>query len=330
MVPMAFALSKKQALLVPQLSVILLGISLSNLSKRVSQTVPFFWKILLIRLCIESMVVSIVSLLLVTAGLATILSHIALDQSPQQLAYLSLFGTVNLMIFVTGLCLLGGLYVMTSTLLSITTILGLSPKYQMLSIAHLFEMSASRFFSFFFTQVFSIILILGGFFAFVLPGIGMMVFFSFVPFVVLFEKKNGIAALQQSIRLVASQPLVLSSRLLLLWIGGIGLNVFLCSGVFHFLGFMSFIFLLVSLNIVYGWFSTMYAYMLYTKAKHIHITPSSQYRRVFALSISGWLLAVILGIWMYGILTTATSMIHQQEANQSYSLPRMSHSIKEI
>lgn len=325
---MAFALSKKQALYAQQLQLSPLGLSFKSSLQKVIWSLPLLVRLLVVRLCIEGVLVSIVSILLLTAGVAAILSHMLADHIYG--GNLSVFGTVNMSIFIGGVVLLFGIYIVTTILLQIATILGLSQRYQNYSVTALFEISTTKFSGFFLTQVLSFFCIVGGFLAFVLPGIGMMLFFSFVPFIVIFEKKYGMAALQRSISLISQQPLVLMSRLLLMWMIGIGVNMFLVSGFFTFLDSIPFVMLLFSVNVFYGWFSTMYTAMLY-KQSSAHIKPpQAAYARVFLVSVSGWVLGLIGGIWMYGILTTTSIMFHPQQANQSYSLPRMPHSIKEI
>jgi hypothetical protein len=183
---------------------------------QVRQALSMLFRLMLIRCMIEGMLLGISVSLFFTVGSSTLLSHAMLSQSPFS-SYLLPFSVTNVSILIGGIVVVALLYCITACMLQIATIFAVSKKNKSASLAMLFHVSISRFLPFIISQLLCWLLIVGGLFACILPGIGMLLFFSFVPYVVLFEGKSGVGAIGRSVTLIAFHPFSLIGRLLLVW-----------------------------------------------------------------------------------------------------------------
>jgi hypothetical protein len=273
--------------------------------REVFQALSMLFRLTVVRLLVEGVLLGICLSLFVTTGTGVFFSHAVVEQPFQFGSYFGTFTALNTGIFLTGVSVICLLYIVAVSLIQIATIVAVSKKGENSTLAELFHISISRFLPFVASQLFCFFLVIGGFFAFTLPGIGMLLFFMFVPYVVLFEGKSGFSAIQRSITLIASHPLPLIGRFLLLWTVGLLVNSVMWSLLFSSLGYLPRLFLITILNVYLWWYSTAYVYVLYKEAVMKTVVSKSQsLRSVLTLSFCGWGIAVCITIQVFSFVST--------------------------
>ncbi len=101
-----------------------------------------------------------------------------------------------------------------STLICIPALLVYIASEQKMSISDAFKQSRPRIWAFVWIGILSALVMLGGFSLLMIPGIYLMVCFSFAQYLVICEKKGGMQALWESTKLVQGQWLAVFLRIL--------------------------------------------------------------------------------------------------------------------
>lgn len=158
-----------------------------------------------------------------------------------------------------------------------------------LSIGELFTRAKPLIVPYLFVSVIVGFVTTGGWFVLIIPGLLFSLFFIFVSYIVVLEKKSGLVALKRSYALVKANFWKVVSRILIIQV-----IIFAGSYLFETLaeqndifGLFSFIF-----SIVAGWFTQVYMYLLYKQLSTNTHPAQVNLRWIWITAVIGWLLAI--------------------------------------
>ncbi|MBA3723719.1 MAG: hypothetical protein H0W89_02365 [Candidatus Levybacteria bacterium] len=158
-----------------------------------------------------------------------------------------------------------------------------------LSVGELFTRAKPLIVPYLFASVTVGFVTTGGWFVLIIPGLLFSLFFIFVSYIVVLEKKRGIAALKRSYALVKANFWKVVGRILIIQV-----IIFAGSYLFETLaeqndifGLFSFIF-----SIVAGWFTQVYMYLLYKQLAADAYPAQVNLRWIWITAVIGWLLAI--------------------------------------
>lgn len=161
-----------------------------------------------------------------------------------------------------------------------------------LSIFDLIKKSKKFLLPYFLTSLLSALLIFGGLFIFVVPGIVIAIFFAFVGYEVVLEGQSGRAALKRSYFLVKCNFWEVILRAVTLQIGLVIISTVLTqlAGSNWLLNLVKFLFSIFSV-----WYSRAYFYLLYKQLRAKSTLPSNiSIQWIWIVSGIGWALVLIV------------------------------------
>lgn len=141
------------------------------------------------------------------------------------------------------------------------------------------------------------ILVWGGLWCFVIPGVIMAILMNYVMMEVVFEKKKGMEAIKSSIMIVGQNFGDIFLKGLYMWLIMMGISAILNmgtnsndEGIAGISGLISMV-----VNIVISFFSLIYSVLVYDEArKRTDFKKKSNFAWVYITSIIGWIMAILL------------------------------------
>jgi len=237
------------------------------------------------------------------------LSFTAFSAHFNNFGHLTTFPIVILILFIIWviICLVG--IIVIGLIFPIVSIFIFQQK-KATSLFDLIQQSKRYLLSYFLTSLLSSIVVFGGVVLFIIPGFLISVFFSFVGYEVILEKKSGKEALQRSYTLVKNHFWEIIIRVFVLEFGLIVISSILTrlAGEDWLLNLVKFLFSVFSF-----WYARAYFYLLY-KQLHDATTISSRIslRWIWIVSGVGWALIILTaGAFAFGAIHIP-GMIHPQ------------------
>ncbi|HUD44400.1 MAG TPA: hypothetical protein VMR41_02555 [Patescibacteria group bacterium] len=194
-------------------------------------------------------------------------------------------GGVLLALLILGAIFIGVLAI-TWQLLSLNE----DPK---ISFGTIFRKGFSFFIPVLAVTLLNVLIIIGGFFVFVIPGILFAIFVSYAQYEVIFDKQRGINALRRSYTIITTHFGEIFVRILLLW--GLSFVVSLIPHLFASrpaagISGLSFI-----INILLSWFGLCYYFTLYKQAKQrTDLTKPFSILWIWIIAIIGWVILLLI------------------------------------
>ncbi len=175
--------------------------------------------------------------------------------------------------------------IMIDLFVQIGSILILNGPGQKVSFGNIFKSSFKFMVPLFFIGFLATLLVLGGVFLFIIPGIIMGFLFSFYPFELILGNKKGLDSLRSSFYLVKSNFWPLLLRFILIWVLSILINASL----------NDYPVVLFIVSNVFGWFTLCFTFILYKQLKSVSDDKQSKLIIPLILSLAGWVIIVVFG-----------------------------------
>ncbi|MBI2600646.1 hypothetical protein HYW42_01720 [Candidatus Daviesbacteria bacterium] len=131
----------------------------------------------------------------------------------------------------------------------------------------------------------SSLIVLGGVFLFIIPGIVIGFLFSFYYFELILGGKKGLDSIRSSVSLIKSNFWPLALRFFIIWV--ISILIISVLNDFPVLQFIA--------NILFGWFSLCYIFTAYKQTKATAPNQQAKLLIPVLVSLAGWILIFILG-----------------------------------
>lgn len=157
----------------------------------------------------------------------------------------------------------------------------------------------------FITGLIAGLLTFGGYFLFFIPGVIMSLFFSFMTYVVVLEKKRFMEALRMSAGIWSQHFGQILGRILL----------FVAIYILIFAIFPAFVredssasitvgIVLMFASVIFGWYSAAYMFLLFKHARGAYDgKKETSMTWIWVVSVIGWIIAIIIGFFVIAAVT---------------------------
>lgn len=207
-----------------------------------------------------------------------------------------------------------------SSVIGTSMMISVAEAQQKPSVGSLISRGLKLFLPVFFTSLLMFFIIYGGLFLLIIPGIIIAILTGFSIYEVVFTEHRYVAAIKNSVKMVAQNFGELFVRVLV--IIGISIGLVIVESILQNMagGESSEAMPLISLvmgvvQMIFGWFIMCYYFLLYTEArKATDFNKSASITWMWVVAVLGWLLSVVV---LFYASTALTSLLNEYNNNGS-------------